>query len=257
MNGRIIVFIALAVVWACTSAPAQDLPSPGDRVRIESLPPGAEVWWGDSLLGVTPLTVARSRAAEIVVWHPARSAWRAQRDTIADGAPDASAGVVLMRFARLLTVTSMPHGAAVFVGDSLVGYTPVAIEVDGDARELRLERPGCASQRITVGEASGDVVTVVLASSEGGACLPPMREQTSFFRLPDATVSVPAGVGLLAGIAAVVLKQEADASYDRYRATADGALLDRARSYDIYAGVALVASELALAWLVYKLFSSN
>lgn len=257
MNHCRAVLLALAVVCMCASAPAQDLPSPGDRVRIESLPPGAEVWWGDSLLGVTPLTVARSRAAEIVVWHPARSAWPAQSDTIADAAPDASSGVVLLRFARRLTVTSMPHGAAVFEGDSLVGYTPVVIEVDGAERELRLERPGCASQRIRVGEASDDLVTVVLAASDVGSCMPPMREQTSFFRLPDATVSVPAGVGLLAGIAAVVLKQEADASYDRYRSTADGALLDRARRYDIYAGIALAASELALAWLVWKLFSSN
>jgi hypothetical protein len=253
--------IATAVVFVCaclgTVVRAQDLPTPGDRVRLETLPMGAEVWWGDSLLGVTPLTVARSRAAEIVVWHPARSAWRAKRDTIAADAPDASAGVVLMRFARRLTVTSMPHGAAVFEGDSLIGYTPVSIDVDDAVRELRLERPGCDEQRITVGEASGDVVTVVLAAAGGDGCLPPMREQTSFFRLPDATVIVPAGVGLLAGIAAVVLKQEADASYDRYRTTADGALLDRARRYDIYAGVALAASELALAWLVYKLFSSN
>lgn len=254
---RTSLLLAFACLFQLLTVRAQDVPTPGDRVRIESLPPGAEVWWGDSLLGRTPLTVARSRAAAIVVWHPARSAWPARRDTIARDAPDAASGVVLLRFARRLTVTSLPHGAAVFAGDSLIGYTPVAVEVDGPARELRLERPGCVAQRITVGEASDDVVSVVLAAADGTACRPPMREQTSFFRLPDATVSIPAGVGLVAGIAAVVLKQEADASYDRYRTTADGALLDRARRYDIYAGIALAASELALAWLVWKLFSSN
>lgn len=257
MSRRMVTSLVFGLIFLCMTVRAQDVPSPGDRVRIETLPPGAEVWWGDSLLGRAPITVARSRAADIVVWHPARSAWPAQPDTIAADAPDAASGVVLLRFARRLTVTSLPHGAAVFAGDSLVGYTPVAVEVDGAGRELRLERPGCATQRIMVGEASDDVVTVVLAAADGRACPAPMREQTSFFRLPEPTVSIPAGVGLLAGIAAVVLKQEADASYDRYRTTADDALLERARRYDIYAGIALAASELALAWLVWKLFSSN
>ncbi len=252
--------IAVTVIAVATTlragAQEQDVPA-HDRVRIESLPPGAEVWHGDSLLGVTPRTVARSLISDIEVWYPSRSEWSAQRDTIAATAPSAQEGVVLMQFRIRIPVASVPYGAAVFEGDSLLGYTPVLVDVTGGERQLRIERPGHVASAVRVGEATVAPVVVVLETTGEGAATPQVREQTSFFHLPSLSVSMPAGVGLMAGIAAVVFKQEADASYDRYRATADAALLDRARRYDVYAGIALGLSELALAWLVWQLFSSH
>ncbi len=162
----------------------------------------------------------------------------------------------------LVNLASEPSGAEVFVGDSLLGKTPLrvrAAELDSitlwypdrsawNAQMLRAAKEGP--------NADQGVRLIRFSTRELFTGTPAGRAvvESQAIRLPSSDVLVPAGVGLLAGIAAVMLKQKADAIYDDYLLTGDDSLLSQTKKYDIYAGVSLAVLQLGLGYFIYRLF---
>jgi len=245
--------ILLAFLLFCAHmAQAQDIDPPRfGMVELASEPRGAEVFLGDSLLGSTPMRVARSQAQHIRVYYPARNAWNAQMQPLPDAMPGAGEGIVLLRFRRSILLRSLPHGAKVFHGDTLLGSTPLRVDAEGGA--LRLE---------SVGYEGVDWDPSSTTRSEFLLMLRPLDDDAGSgveyrgegLRLPPADVLLPAGAGLLAGVAAVILKRQADAEYDRYLVTGDEELLSQTKKYDIYAGISLALLQLGLGYFIYRLF---
>lgn len=159
-------------------------------------------------------------------------------------------------------LTSEPSGAEIFVGDSLTGKTPMRVpralldsisvwypaRAAWNAQVLRPEKEGphagegvrflrFDARELFIGTPVGSAVTM---------------DQT--VRLPDSDVLLPAGLGLAAGVAAVILKQRADALYDDYLRTGDDSLLSQTKKYDIYAGVSLALLQFGLGYFIYRLF---
>jgi hypothetical protein len=233
-------------------AMAQDIePRESHAVRIESDPSGAQVFRGDSLLGNTPLRLLRDAADSLTLYYPDRSAWNAQRVELGSDPLPEHLGVMHVRFTKMVQLRAIPHRAAVYRGDTLLGYTP--IDLAADTATLTLHSIGYHSRSVSLATAEGDAMLVMLeALSPPGP--PDFAVSTDGMRFPGADILLPAGVSLAAGVAAVMFKQHADARYDAYIDGRDDAMLSEAKKYDIYAGLSLAVLQLGLGYFILRLF---
>ncbi len=164
--------------------------------------------------------------------------------------------------AGFVELASDPTGAEVYAGDSLIGRTPMRVKktmLDSialwypsrDAWNAQVLRPG------PEGPGAGEGVRFLRFNARElflGLPAGTARVEDNRLRLPSADVLVPAGIGLAAGVAAVILKQKADAVYDDYLRTGDESLLSQTKKYDIYAGVSLALLQFGLGYFIYRLF---
>ena len=246
---------AAAVITALTAAAATafaqeiDPPRTG-MIDVASEPSGAEVFLGDSLLGHTPVRIMAKHADSVRLYHPSRTAWDARQRALPTDPLHADQGVVLVRFDARVQLRTLPHGARVFHGDSLLGTTPLF--VDRDAGPLRIEALGYAGRDWDPAVSDHRDMPVTLESMS-----PPADSRVEFrstgLQLPPAEVLLPAGVGLAAGIAAVMFKQKADGLYEDYLATGDDSLLSQTKKYDIYAGISLALLQVGLGYVIYRI----
>ncbi len=244
--------VLLLAMCGIARVEAQDIqPALSHLVRIESDPAGAEVYRGDSLLGRTPLRIPLADAAGIVLYYPERISWNAQRKELGASPLPEHLGVMLVRFQRTIRVRSLPHGAAVFRGDSLLGRTP--IDLPADTATLTIQAVGYSTEALRPSDVENDAVLVRLEAVSYSRPAE-FEVRSDVISLPGADILLPAGVGLAAGIVAVILKQYADARYDDYLATRDEKLLSEAKKYDIYAGISLAVLQLGLGYFVVRLF---
>ncbi|MDT8324275.1 MAG: hypothetical protein RRA94_09195 [Bacteroidota bacterium] len=252
MTAKKAILLALLLCAAAT-VKAQDIdpPMPG-MLELESHPRGAEIFLGDSLLGSTPMRVRRSDAERLRVYYPARNAWNAQVRTLPSAMPGAGEGIVLPRFDRSILLRSLPHGARVFRGDTLLGVTP--LRVDAASGSLRVDALGYEGVDWDPASTTRSEYLLLLQPLGDGMRAGSVEYRGSGLRLPPVDVLLPAGAGLLAGVAAVIFKQKADAQYADYLATGEEELLSQTKKYDIYAGISLALLQLGLAYFIYRLF---
>jgi hypothetical protein len=107
-------------------------------LRLDSVPSGAVVTFGQTVLGKTPLVVPQLPVGERVVsvQYPG---WPAQAATVAIAEGVEVAASVRLPHGRL-TVTSFPTGATVLLGKRALGQTPLTIErFQAGARTLTLQ----------------------------------------------------------------------------------------------------------------------
>ena len=248
--------LALIVIAAFrTLCFAQDMqPGPGAAASIVSSPTGAEVWRGDSLLGLTPIRVRSGGTDTLVLYYPARSAWRKSRAIAVPPFVPSTIGVVSVQLRAWQRVTSTPTGAAVFEGDSLLGHTPLDVEATPTAKLLLLRSPGWMDSTVVL-EASDTLGMRVLLAKAPLAEHPQVLINPWSARLPSASIIVAGSVALAAGVTAVAIRQRADKNYDEYVRSGDRALLDRTRRGDIVSGVCLAIMEASAGYLVYLLLN--
>ena len=240
-----------ALTAAAVTAFAQDIDPPlTGMIEVASEPPGAEVFLGDSLIGRTPLRIAVKHADSVLLYHPSRTAWDAQCRALPADPLRADQGVVLVRFDARVQLRTLPHGARVFRGDSLLGTTPLF--VDRDDGTLRIEALGYTGSDWDPSKSDRREVLVTLDALD-----PPADSRVQFrstgLQLPPAEVLLPAGIGLAAGIAAVIFKQKADGLYDDYLVSGDDTLLSQTKKYDIYAGISLALLQVGLGYVIYRI----
>jgi hypothetical protein len=162
----------------------------------------------------------------------------------------------------LVELASEPSRAEVYVGDSLVGHTPMRLRgamLDSvhvwfpsrGAWDAQVRRPDTAAPPADMG-----VVLLRFDARRMFEAVPAGRANVlgDELRIPSASVLIPAGLGLAAGVAAVVFKQHADGLYDDYLRSGDESLLSQTKKYDIYAGVSLALLQVGLGYLIYRLF---
>ncbi|MBR9977243.1 MAG: hypothetical protein KFH87_04065, partial [Bacteroidetes bacterium] len=145
----------------------------------------------------------------------------------------------------MVELVSEPAGAQVFVADSLLGSTPLRLSrVLLDSVTVWYPSRGSWDAQVLRPSLDGpdaDTGVRFLQFQPRRLSLEEIGGRThvheNSFQLPAADVLLPAGLGLAAGVAAVVLKQHADRLYDEYLHTGDDALLSQTKKYDIYAGV--------------------
>ncbi|HEX6242665.1 MAG TPA: serine/threonine-protein kinase [Polyangiales bacterium] len=132
---------------------------PAVHLEIVSAPSGAQVSVDGDVQGTrTPLRLSgleQGRSYQIAVEMPGYQTWSTKH---VPGTTSVQQIAVLKPIVRTLQVTSQPEGADVFLNDTLVGRTPLAlpsVQVASPQR-LRLELPGHASSQREVIIAAGD-----------------------------------------------------------------------------------------------------
>jgi len=227
------------------------------RLLVASDVPGARVFLDGSEAGVTPLTIGSLGAGihELEVRPPNEASWlmRTVRRSVqlAPGETLEWTAVV----APSLLFQTIPSGAEVLLGDSLLGVTPVVLDrgVLAGARPPVVRRNGYAPVILSPAVAGGsrDAFTLPLDLTDPG-----MTPEDPFRPPPVSPLPkiLAAGGAVAAGAMAAALKVQADNSYDEYLLTGDPALKADAHVYDTEAAMALVATQACLVLLAYLLF---
>lgn len=247
------IVLFTACIGCTLQLAAQDIDPPVfNRIDVVSEPRGAEVYLGDSLLGRTPLRIKTGNAKQVRLYYPSRRSWNAQEGRLILPLPEAGKGVAMVRFEKHVQLRSLPHGARVLRGDSLLGVTPLMISAD--AGSLRIEALGYEGVDWDPVSTTRSEFLVVLRSVPDLQPPPQVRIQNRVLRLPAADILTAGAVSLAAGIAAVILKQDADGYYDDYLLSGDASLLSQTKKYDIYAGISLALMQMGLGYIIYRLF---
>jgi len=249
--------LLLLILFCCAQFQivAQEIePRSATTITLQSEPSGAEVFFGDSLIGETPLRIFKRDVASVRVYYPSRNDWNAEMCTVPTHPIGSDEGIILLHFKAQPRIYSTPYGAAVFHGDTVLGYTPLVWPDSLMNDTLRVEAPGYNSVLIEQSLAEAGRIHLLLEQNEVTAMMKKVDVRSSEIVLPSARILFPAGIGLVAGIASVIWKQRADNVYGEYRNSGNRDLLVKTRHYDFYAGLALAVLQASIGYFVYLLF---
>ena len=171
------------------------------------------------------------------------------------------------RFLIGYTISSSPYGAQVWVDGRIVGTTPFVLRLpEGKIAQVELSMSGYRPAYLTVGIASPLAAVrgskrryeVVLQEDFNYAVLQEREslQHRNRLRRYRRLTYISAGISLAAGVAAVLFKHEADATYNRYLVVGDPIkrerAFDRALQYDRYSGAAFAVFQISFAFSVYS-----
>ena len=227
-------------------------------LRIQTDVDSALVILDGQPVGRTPLTLdSLSPGSHVVeVRHPDLDRWAASvvYDTIQVDSGSAITLVYQMRLSRL--VQSDPFGADVYVGEKLIGSTPLVLHQQVDEIIVSLRKPGYSPATVRREDFSGQSILVKLDPLAGVT-----SGQEVVFRNGASKEDVlsPAIVACLSsvafGAASAYFKVRADNAYSEYLLSGDSETRSRVRRLDTAAGVLLVAAQAGLSVFTYFLLS--
>ncbi len=140
------------------------------RLRLDSLPSGAEVRIDGQPAGRTPLsTDLKSGRHALEVRAPGHQPWRTELEVTA-GKPVDLAVVRLRPAPARLHLRSVPPGANVMVGERFAGATPLELSLEpGRMHTIRLSKAGYekAERRLKLASGAEKTLTVKLAARRG------------------------------------------------------------------------------------------
>ncbi len=179
------------------------------------------------------------------LWPPLH-VWRVDT-TVAAG------DTLTLHLPTVVVIRSQPPDAQIWLGNRLLGRTPFWLVVEPRmwGRRLRFTKPGYRDASLVLDRRAG-VYTVRLSPTEalGGVSTNPRRVK----RLRVGTLT-SASLTLLAGVAAVQLRNEANATYGKYLHAASlremNRLYDRTRRLDRYSATAYGVFEVGFVVSFY------
>ncbi len=140
-------------------------------------------------------------------------------------------------------IDSNPQDAYVFIGDSLIGNTPMFL--NSFIKEVTIKKDGFRDYSLSDLKA-GNNVKVNLEFIG-------VQKEKSFFS--STAFKVLAGSALALGAASAYFKLKADNKFDEYKLNKDKLLLDQTNKYDLISGITFTALQINLGFIIYKLFS--
>lgn len=218
--------------------------------------PGAPVYIDDRFIGIAPVGQVSISAGRhiLLVTSPDERSWSTtvHAETLVIGE-----GEHLVRAVRppvVYHITSDPHGAAVSIGDSIVGKTPLIVELPGPVTMISLSLKDFENTVLPVRQGMTSVHAVLsplhgIHVDRGQIPVEDGRQSN------DLPLYLTAGASVVSGIAAAALKDRADNLYAEYRRTGEPDELNRVHRYDTFAGIALASCEINLFLLAYMLLS--
>lgn len=144
-----------------------------------------------------------------------------------------------------ILIDSNPQDAKVFIGDTLIGYTP--LQISKDFNQIILKKEGYSDKEILLDER----MSRISASLEFIG----QFEREKFF---DRSISkILFGSMIILGATAAYFKVKADNNYDEYLRSGNLNYKDRTKDFDLISGVALGLTQINFGFLIYKIFSDN
>ena len=173
------------------------------------------------------------------------------------------------RFVLGYSINSTPPGAQVWVEGKWVGETPHVLRLRDDERAsvtLVLQNYQSTTIEIIPANAAGDELSkrkFAIALAAVPSSLSSLSYDSELYAVRARHRKwgfIAGGISLVAGISAVLLKQEADDAYAAYLVTGTPVTrelyYDRAREYDRYFGVAFGVSQVCFVFSVYSFLKS-
>ncbi|MCW8811296.1 MAG: hypothetical protein OQJ93_02880 [Ignavibacteriaceae bacterium] len=136
-----------------------------------------------------------------------------------------------------------PQDVYVFKGDSLIGFTPLLLDLQKG--KYTLEKPDYTQKTINFQEiVSGEKPELQFVGQEKGKSF----YETTLFK-------VLVGTALALGATTAYYKLEADKKFDEYQITGNPELLDQTNRYDLISGVTFVAMQINFGLILYLFLS--
>lgn len=258
---RAFVRILLLSLFACLPVTAQEASdtiaiqtSHAGSLTIETDQPGALVFLDNDSVGITPLTISSHHAGRRHVRLVPREASNWLIDPIVDTIDIDPTTLQTKRytFSPKLLIVSTPAEAEVFLGDSLIGTTPLV--VPGAPGPLRLQKMGYADTTLDISHATRGIFATTLkkvwTSTAEESIFKDSQEIGSSLRL-----YITGATTVIAGAVSAYFKVKADNTYSQYIRTGDPSQLAEVNRLDIAAGIALAATQLSLGLFTYFILS--
>lgn len=253
------LLLACAVLGLAPFAAGGDIP--GDSTRavliVEADVADARVSVNDSVMGTAPLTVTLPGGRHtILVAHPDIANWLTSsvRDTIELSPGDFRR--LRYSVAPALMLVSEPHDARVYIGDSLIGTTPLLVPPGHQITSITLKKQGYADHSPGPGDVARGVASVRLlrAWTHMDLSNSPLQGDGEF-ATGGPRLYVTGATTVLAGVAAAFFKIRADNRHADYLRTGDRRFLDQTHKLDTASAISLAAAQVSLALFTYFILS--
>ncbi len=248
-------------LFACLPVAAQEAEdttavqtSPAGSLTIETDPPGALVFLDGDSVGITPLTISTPPSGKRHLLLVPREATHWLIDPIIDTIDIDPTTTQTKRyvFSQKLLLVSTPAEAQVFLGDSLIGTTPLVVH--GGRGPLRIQKMGYADTTLDISHATRGILATSLKkvwqSTVEESIFKDSEESGSSLRLYITGVTT-----VLTGATSAYFKVKADNRYSQYRRTGDPNQLAEVNRLDTAAAIALAATQLSLGLFTYFLLT--
>lgn len=143
------------------------------------------------------------------------------------------------KFDNEIYLQTIPQDAAVFLNDSLLGYTPLYLAANYSS--LQLQKPGYESKYININDYQPNKSFVLDFIGK--------EKELSFYE-KDLFKYLLAGIVVLGGTTAY-FKLKADNKFEEYQMTGEKKLLDETERYDLISGITFTALQINFGALIY------
>ncbi len=220
----------------------------------------------DDSLFRTPVTmpvVVDTGLHNICVFNPRRGTWQYNDWTTSVYIEPGDTVSVSPEFTRPLTIQSDPFDARVFLNDSLLGTTPLYINLPPSASgNLIIEKQLYLPIQIALDSLNSGILKVELPRDNDAYLLFQKtfnKQRQTFNRRKITTYSLMA-LTLCTGVTTAYLKEKAEKKYEQYLHSSDIETMNRyfaeTRRMDKYAGISLGIFEVSFTLSFYYLFKT-
>lgn len=158
-------------------------------------------------------------------------------------------------FHARFTLTSEPFDATVMLGDSLIGKTPLVMQIPMGSSALRIAKPGFETTSPLLTDMSQSFYSVPLKNVTGDDENNDMFKNTTANNQQRWPLYATGAGTVLSGAIAAYLKVRADNTFADYRATGNPALLSKTNRLDTGAAIALIVTQIQLGLFTYFILS--
>lgn len=166
--------------------------------------------------------------------------WNTQRFVDYIYLNDCSGKRLFFSSSKNIYLDSNPQDAYVFMGDSLIGNTPLFME--SEIKGITLRKTGYSDVNIE-SKFSSNNIKIDLRFI--GQKKPEKFISTTAFK-------ILAGTAIALGAITAYYKLKADDKFDEYNFSGDQKLLDQTRKFDVISGITFTAMQINLGFILYK-----
>lgn len=153
---------------------------------------------------------------------------------------DCTGKILFYPAGRKVYLDSNPQDAYVFKGDSLIGNTPLFLDIS--IQKLTLSKPGYSNVDVSSNFNSDNIKIDLQFIGQ--------QKQEKF--ISTTAFKILAGTAIALGAVTAYYKLKADDKFDQYHFSGGQELLDQTRRYDLISGITFTAMQINLGFILYK-----
>jgi len=166
--------------------------------------------------------------------------WNAQRFVDYIYLNDCAEKKLFYSASKNIYLDSNPQDAYVFMGDSLIGSTPLFL--DSEIKGIILRKTGYSDINFENGFISNNINIDLQFIGQ--------QKQEKF--ISSTAFKILAGTAIALGAVTAYYKLKADDKFDEYHFSGDQELLDQTRRFDVISGITFTAMQINLGFILYK-----